>query len=57
MSNVVAGIDRGQLKVLDGRIAKNKEIYEVYKEDFKDIEIMNICDFGDSNYRLSACNI
>ena len=57
MSNVVAGIDRGQLKVLDGRTAKNKEIYEVYKEDFKDIEIMNICDFGDFNYRLSACTI
>ena len=60
MSNVVAGIGRGQLKVLDERIAKKKEIYEAYKEGFKDIEdieMMNICDFGESNYWLSACII
>lgn len=38
MSNIVAGIGRGQLKVLDDRIAKKTEIYEVYKEAFKDIE-------------------
>ena len=60
MSNVVAGIGRGQLKVLDERIAKKKEIYEAYKEGFKDIEdieMMNICDFGESNYWLSACTI
>ena len=60
MSNVVAGIGRGQLKVLDERIAKKKEIYEAYNEAFKDIddiEMMNICDFGESNYWLSACTI
>ena len=60
MSNVVAGIGRGQLKVLDERIAKKKEIYETYKEDFKDIddiEMMNICDFGEANYWLSVCTI
>ena len=38
MSNVVAGIGRGQLKVLDDRIAKKTEIYNTYKEAFKDIE-------------------
>lgn len=37
MSNIVAGIGRGQLKVLDKRIAKKTEIYETYKEAFKDI--------------------
>ena len=60
MSNVVAGIGTGQLKVLDERIAKKKEIYEAYKEGFKDIddiEMMNICDFGEFNYWLSACTI
>ncbi|CEO33559.1 DegT/DnrJ/EryC1/StrS family aminotransferase [Paraclostridium sordellii] len=60
MSNVVAGIGRGQMKVLDERIAKKKEIYETYKEGFKDIpdiEMMNICDFGESNYWLSAATI
>lgn len=38
MSNIVAGIGRGQLKVLDERIAKKTEIYNTYKEAFKDIE-------------------
>lgn len=60
MSNVVAGIGRGQLKVLNDRIAKKKEIYETYKEAFKDIEdikMMNICDFGQSNYWLSVMTL
>ncbi|KAB3587180.1 DegT/DnrJ/EryC1/StrS family aminotransferase, partial [Phocaeicola vulgatus] len=60
MSNVVAGIGRGQLKVLNDRIAKKKEIYETYKEAFKDIEdieMMNICDFGESNYWLSVMTL
>lgn len=38
MSNIVAGIGRGQLKVLNDRLAKKKEIYETYKEAFKDIQ-------------------
>jgi len=37
MSNIVAGIGRGQLKVLNDRLAKKKEIYKTYKEGFKDI--------------------
>ena len=60
MSNVVAGIGRGQLKVLNKRIAKKKEIYETYQEAFKDIadiEMMNICDFGQSNYWLSVMTL
>ena len=60
MSNVVAGIGRGQLKVLNDRIAKKKEIYETYQEAFKDIadiEMMNICDFGQSNYWLSVMTL
>ncbi|CEO13749.1 DegT/DnrJ/EryC1/StrS family aminotransferase [Paraclostridium sordellii] len=60
MSNVVAGIGRGQLKVLNERIAKKKEIFETYKDgfkDLKDIEMMNICEFGEPNYWLSAAII
>lgn len=60
MSNICAGIGRGQLKVLNERIAKKKEIYEFYKksfEDIDDIEMMNICDYGESNYWLSICTI
>ena len=38
MSNIVAGIGRGQLKVLNTRIAQKTNIYDTYKEAFKDIE-------------------
>ena len=37
MSNIVAGIGRGQLKVLDERIKQKTDIYNRYKEAFKDI--------------------
>lgn len=37
MSNIVAGIGRGQLKVLDDRIRQKTDIYNRYKEAFKDI--------------------
>ena len=37
MSNIVAGIGRGQLKVLDERIEQKTNIYNNYKEGFKDI--------------------
>lgn len=37
MSNIVAGIGRGQLKVLDERIEQKTRIYYTYKEAFKDI--------------------
>lgn len=60
MSNIVAGIGIGQMKVLDERIEKKKEIYETYKSAFKDIDniqMMNVCNFGKSNYWLSAATI
>lgn len=37
MSNVLAGIGRGQMKVLEDRITKKNEIFEFYKNAFKDI--------------------
>lgn len=60
MSNIVAGIGRGQLKVLNDRITKKKEIYNLYKDAFKDIheiEMMNICEYGKSNYWLSVMTL
>ncbi|GAA0861355.1 DegT/DnrJ/EryC1/StrS family aminotransferase [Paraclostridium tenue] len=60
MSNVIAGIGRGQMKVLDERISKKKEIYELYKDRFKDIdeiEMMSVCEFGEPNYWLSVATI
>ncbi|MGG7161206.1 DegT/DnrJ/EryC1/StrS family aminotransferase [Clostridium baratii] len=60
MSNIVAGVGRGQLRVLDERIAKKKEMFETYKEAFKDIddiEMMPICEYGEPNYWLSCITI
>lgn len=60
MSNIVAGIGRGQLRVLDKRIAQKKHIFEYYKKAFKkitDIEMMPIANFGESNYWLSCITL
>ena len=39
MSNVIAGVVRGQLPYLEQHIARKKEIYERYKEGFRDLPI------------------
>lgn len=39
MSNVIAGVVRGQLPYLDDHIAKKKEIYMRYKEGLKDLPV------------------
>ena len=60
MSNIDAGIGRGQLKVLDDRIQKKKYIYEYYKNAFKyieDIEMMPIAEYGKPNYWLSCITL
>lgn len=38
MSNVVAGIGRGQLRVLKDRVEKKRYIYQYYKDALKDID-------------------
>ena len=38
MSNVLAGIGRGQLKVLNSRVEKKRYIYEYYKKALGDLE-------------------
>lgn len=38
MSNIVAGIGRGQLEVLDERVAQKRRVFERYKEAFGDID-------------------
>jgi dTDP-4-amino-4,6-dideoxygalactose transaminase len=38
MSNVSAGIGRGQMEVLHDRINKRREIFQFYKNELKDIE-------------------
>lgn len=44
MSNVLAGIGRGQMRVLEDRIAKKREIFETYKRVFENIEEIEIAD-------------
>lgn len=57
MSNVIAGVIRGQFKYLDEHIAQKKAIYERYKQAFKDLPVkMNPFDSENSipNYWLSC---
>ena len=39
MSNIVAGVVRGNIKYLDEHIAQKKAIFERYKEGFKDLPV------------------
>lgn len=59
MSNVVAGIGRGQLIHLDEHKDKKKEIYEIYKEGFSDIPVkMNpYLECSEPNFWLSCITI
>ena len=57
MSNIVAGVVRGQFPYLEEHIAQKKAIYERYKEGLKDLPVqMNPVDFANSepNYWLSC---
>lgn len=60
MSNIIAGIVRGQISYLDEHIAQKKTIYERYKEGLKDLPVkMNpyITDICEPNFWLSCCII
>ena len=57
MSNIVAGIGRGQLKVLEQRVAKKKYIFEFYKRELgslESVEFMPINEWNEPNYWLSC---
>lgn len=60
MSNVLAGIGRGQLKVLDQRVAKKKYIFDFYQRELGDLEgvsFMPINDWNEPNYWLSVMTL
>jgi DegT/DnrJ/EryC1/StrS aminotransferase family. len=60
LSNIVAGIGRGQLKVLDQRIEKKKYIFEFYKRELEHldgIQFMPINDWNEPNYWLSCMTV
>jgi len=57
MSNVLAGIGRGQLAVLDDRVQRRREIFEYYRqalEDVPGIEFMPEADYGTANRWLTV---
>ncbi|NLN42148.1 MAG: aminotransferase DegT [Clostridiales bacterium] len=60
MSNIVAGIGRGQLKVLDERVAKKRYIFEFYKRELVElagIEFMPINEWNEPNCWLSCITL
>ena len=60
LSNVLAGIGRGQLKVLNQRVKKKTEIYKYYKKNLKDINEISFMPANEwdlPNYWLSAITL
>lgn len=60
MSNVLAGIGRGQLKVLDERVNARRRVFDEYVEflaDIPAIEWMPEAPWGRSNRWLTACTL
>ena len=60
MSNIVAGIGRGQLKVLDQRVKKKNYIFEFYKRELGSldgIEFMHSNEWNEPNYWLSSIQL
>jgi len=60
MSNVVAGIGRGQLKVLDQRVEKKRYIYEFYKRELgglDGVQFMPRNEWDEPNYWLSSMTL
>ncbi|MEI5907387.1 aminotransferase class I/II-fold pyridoxal phosphate-dependent enzyme [Bacillus spongiae] len=60
MSNVVAGIGRGQLKVLEERVKKKRYIYKFYKRELgnlEGVEMMPMNSWDHPNYWLSCLSL
>jgi dTDP-4-amino-4,6-dideoxygalactose transaminase len=64
LSNICAGIGRGQLTALGDRIRRKREIYEAYKNAFtknpataEAVDMMPLCGYGVPNYWLSCITL
>lgn len=60
MSNILAGIGRGQLKVLSDRVAARRAIFERYRDGLAHVEAlrwMPEASFGKSTRWLSVCTV
>lgn len=50
MSNIVAGIGRGQMEVLDDHIAKRRKVFDMYKEILKPVEGISFMEEGEGMF-------
>lgn len=60
MSNILAGVGRGQLKVLDERVTARRNIFNLYQKELKDIEAIQWMPEPEGYYStrwLSCCLI
>jgi len=60
MSNILAGVGRGQLKVLEQRVASRRRVFEYYQNKLSDLPglgWMPEADFGRSTRWLSVCTL
>ncbi|MDT2719652.1 DegT/DnrJ/EryC1/StrS family aminotransferase [Enterococcus gallinarum] len=60
MSNISAGIGRGQLKILENRISKKNEIFNYYKNELSSLEEINFMpenDWNKPNFWLTAITL
>jgi dTDP-4-amino-4,6-dideoxygalactose transaminase len=60
MSNILAGIGRGQLRVLSDRVAARRRVFERYRDELKEIDALNWMpepEWSFGNRWLTACTI
>lgn len=60
MSNILAGIGRGQLKILERKIREKKHIFDFYKKTLsglQGLDLMPINDWNEPNYWLSCITL
>lgn len=50
MSNIVAGVGRGQMEVLDERIEQRRENFKFYKKLFKNIDVITFLEEPDERF-------
>jgi dTDP-4-amino-4,6-dideoxygalactose transaminase len=57
MSNLLAAVGRGQLRVLKDRVSRKREIFQFYQRAFGDlpgVSFMPIASYGEPNYWLTC---
>ncbi|MBU7007215.1 DegT/DnrJ/EryC1/StrS family aminotransferase [Phosphitispora fastidiosa] len=60
MSNIVAGIGRGQLRVLEKRVEKKRQIFEFYRQELGElagVTMMPVNEWNEPNFWLSCMTL